>query len=279
MIEEILFKKWLEYAAAKLCKALDIEKSAAYQEANYLAKVISSMKLLSDNKLSEIAQLCLNHALEKRCNHMPLAKIAQKKAFYNHYFITTEDTLDPRPATEQIIDLIDIKVRSVLDLGTGTGCLILSILKNFPKAQGLAVDISSNALKIAQENAKILQIDKIKFKQNNWAENITGHFDLIVCNPPYIAHDYHLDKQVHYDPTISLYGNSQTYHELFHSLQNITFFQMLIEIPNSEIPNYLLDEICKFDYLKQFDYQITPGQISILNIHAKNIPTKIMQNK
>lgn len=263
-------KEWLDYAAAVL--ETNFSKPQAYQEANYLAQAILGQLVERNTPLSLIAQKCLNNALEKRKKHIPLAKIIQKKEFYSKNFITTQDTLDPRPETEAIIDLVKIKPRSILDLGTGTGCLIITLLTQFPKASALGIDISPEALKIAKKNAQIhlgKLIKKINFLEQNWAHNLTGHFDLIVANPPYVKKIDNLEIALKYEPKGALFGDHTTYKSMFESLKDITFFQMLVEVPD-ELITAIVKQIDEFFSDSTLEIHSLKGtQISILNITNK----------
>ena len=131
--------------------------------------------------------------IERRVVREPVAKIIGSKAFWLSDFVVSKHTLDPRPDSEVIISaalkiLVDKnKAYRFLDLGTGSGCLLLSLLQEFPKATGVAVDISSEALKVAQLNANLLMVqDGVVFLQQNWGDSLVEKFDLIVSNPPYI---------------------------------------------------------------------------------------------
>jgi HemK-like putative methylase len=263
-------KEWLDYSANILEKNF-LSKSKAYQESNYLAQAVLGQLVERNIQLSLIAQKCLDRALEKRKKHMPLAKIVQNKEFYNKTFITTQDTLDPRPETEAIIDLVSIKPRSILDLGTGTGCLIIILLTKFPKAilNSIGIDISNAALKVAQKNANmhLNQFKKnITFTNGNWANNLKGHFDLIIANPPYITNKENLDDSLQYEPKQALFGNQDTYKEMLASLKNITFLQMLIEIPDNLISDVQTEIENIFPSHELTINTLEGTQISILNI-------------
>jgi HemK-like putative methylase len=263
-------KEWLDYSANILEKNF-LSKSKAYQESNYLAQAVLGQLVERNIQLSLIAQKCLDRALEKRKKHMPLAKIVQNKEFYNKTFITTQDTLDPRPETEAIIDLVSIKPRSILDLGTGTGCLIIILLTKFPKAilNSIGIDISNAALKVAQKNANmhLNQFKKnITFTNGNWANNLKGHFDLIIANPPYITNKENLDDSLEYEPKQALFGNQDTYKEMLASLKNITFLQMLIEIPDNLISDVQTEIENIFPNHELTINTLEGTQISILNI-------------
>ena len=153
--------------------------------------------------------------LARRGKGEPIAKIIEKKEFYGLFFKTTKDTLDPRPETELIIDVFkryyadtSLNLR-ILDLGSGTGCIGITLLKLYPKGYCQFVDISPKALKIAQENANIHNVIlRSEFVLSNWFENVNGRFDIIVSNPPYVAVNYKLDRETLYDPAIALFAGN-----------------------------------------------------------------------
>lgn len=165
---------------------------------------------LSESKLSVIQDL-----VTQRLNHKPLAKIIQQKEFWGISFIVTEDTLDPRPESESLIEEILYLQKDrqetfkILDLGTGSGCLLLTLLTLYPKATGLGIDISSKALQIAEQNARHLKLlDRCQFQQSSWFDNLTYQkWDIIISNPPYIPEGTELSTQTLYDPKSALFAS------------------------------------------------------------------------
>ena len=133
-----------------------------------------------------------NQLLKRRLNREPIANIVNKKSFWSYDFFVNENVLTPRNDSEILIEAVLSNYNNmqeelkILDLGTGSGCLILSLLKMYKNASGLAVDISEKALKVARQNAENLKINNIKFLKNNWNDNIEEKFDIIISNPPYI---------------------------------------------------------------------------------------------
>ncbi|MEL7214548.1 MAG: peptide chain release factor N(5)-glutamine methyltransferase [Pseudomonadota bacterium] len=127
--------------------------------------------------------------LAARCSHQPVAQIIGQRAFFGHTFAVTPDTLDPRPETEELVArAIALKPRRVLDLGTGTGAILLSILAACPEATGTATDISSAALSVARRNAATLGLtDRATFLRSDWFDAVEGGYDLVVSNPPYLT--------------------------------------------------------------------------------------------
>jgi release factor glutamine methyltransferase len=130
-------------------------------------------------------------ALNARAAHQPVAQITGRRLFWGHAFHVTRDTLDPRPETEILVAAaLERPFVKVLDLGTGTGCILLSLLKSMPMATGLGCDLSAPALDVARGNAKTLGLTaRARFQQADWFAGVNGAFDLIVSNPPYIAAD------------------------------------------------------------------------------------------
>ena len=160
----------------------------------YVANISSEVLYLQqDLEISPDIKKNYLELLDRRINFEPVAKIIGSKSFWTSDFIVNTSVLDPRPDSEVIIssalELLPNKNDnySFLDLGTGSGCLILSLLKEFSNSTGTAIDISSEALKVSKQNAELLSLtDRITFLQQNWADGLTGKFDLIVSNPPYI---------------------------------------------------------------------------------------------
>lgn len=144
---------------------------------------------LGGEKTSQLSDL-----IKRRQQGESIAKITGYKEFWSLSFKVTKDTLDPRPDTEVLIEAVleyskdRTKAYRILDLGTGTGCLVLSLLHEIENSQGVAVDISSAALKVMEENAKNLGLDnRAQLVQSDWGAKVEGVFDIIVSNPPYIS--------------------------------------------------------------------------------------------
>ena len=130
-------------------------------------------------------------AIAERARHRPVAQITGCRSFWGRDFIVTADTLDPRPETETLIAAALARPAAlVLDLGTGTGCILLTLLAEWPGADGLGIDASAAALAVARRNAAALGLaGRTSFALGDWAAGLAESFDLIVSNPPYIAAD------------------------------------------------------------------------------------------
>lgn len=160
----------------------------------------------------DLAQLTM--LVQRRCKGEPLSKIIGKKEFWSLPFKVTTDTLDPRPDSETLIQAIlnnfpdNLLPLRIIDFGTGTGCLLLSVLSEYSQAWGVGVDISEAALKIAQENAISLNLNRrTLFLCGDWGRPLRQDFDIIISNPPYISLNAQLGKSVKdFDPPQALYG-------------------------------------------------------------------------
>jgi release factor glutamine methyltransferase len=155
---------------------------------------------------------CFQELIERRVRGEPIAYILGKRDFYGLQLKVTTDTLIPRPDTETLVETALSKIpqnqsRQILDLGTGSGAIGLAIAHNRPKVTVTATDASLNALNVANENAKNLSIQNIKFVKSDWYRGLGGEtFDVIVSNPPYIEqNDHHLlQGDLRYEPLTAL---------------------------------------------------------------------------
>ena len=161
--------------------------------------------------------------LSRRRQKEPMAYILGFKHFWKHKFLINNNVLIPRPDTECIIEeslkLLPINgSKKILDIGTGSGCIVISVLKERTKCIATALDISKEALKVAKTNAKIHHlINKIKFMNINIDKYTSNKYDLILSNPPYIKSIIvnRLDDDVKlYEPKIALYGGIDGYREI-----------------------------------------------------------------
>jgi release factor glutamine methyltransferase len=156
---------------------------------------VTREQLLADNRLSLSFEQeeAYQDLIDKRLRRQPISQLIGKREFWGHSFKVTPATLDPRPDSETLIEAILGVFRdksaalNILDLGTGTGCLLLTLLSEYENARGTGVDICESALGVAQENAANLGLKpRSQFVQSRWSEKLEGTFDIIISNPPYI---------------------------------------------------------------------------------------------
>jgi release factor glutamine methyltransferase len=178
----------------------------------------------------------------RRLNGEPISKIFKKRDFYNSTFVISNDVLDPRPETELIVEIANNyinknEVKNILDLGTGSGCILLSILKENRMINGLGIDLSKEAISIAKQNSKKLNLEtQSNFLVSNWMSSVNYKYDLVVSNPPYIASEdiKNLSKSVKiYDPILSLDGGDDglnSYRLIASDLKRIISMNALIII-------------------------------------------------
>ncbi|ABS63367.1 modification methylase, HemK family [Parvibaculum lavamentivorans DS-1] len=153
----------------------------------------------------------------RRLAREPVSRILGAREFWGLAFAVTSATLDPRPDSETLIEaslkcLAPLARPRLLDLGTGTGCLLLTLLHERPDASGIGVDISEEALQVARENSARLGLAaRARFQPGNWMEGLGEKFDLVISNPPYIASGEIevLEPEVRgHDPRLALDGGA-----------------------------------------------------------------------
>jgi release factor glutamine methyltransferase len=139
----------------------------------------------------------------RRAAREPFSHISGGRSFWKHRFKVTPDVLDPRPETETLVELaLSEPFQRVLDLGTGSGCILISLLAEQKDATGVGTDISEKAVLIAGENAYRAEVnDRLILPISDWFDDVGGRFDLIVSNPPYIS----ADEMAGLDPEVRNY--------------------------------------------------------------------------
>ncbi len=179
------------------------------------SKTTKNEIILSNLNLQHIDIKKFKSLLNRRLSNEPIAKIINKKSFWKDDFYVNHFVLDPRPETEAIIEesikLISDKKKKlkILDIGTGSGALAISLAREFNNAKITAIDISKKAIDIAKKNVIDKQMEKnINLKKGN-INSITSKFDLIVSNPPYLSNKEYQEVSEgikKYEPKIALYG-------------------------------------------------------------------------
>jgi release factor glutamine methyltransferase len=201
-------------------------------DARFFMKSIKGVKDIdfltkSSCALNEEHVQLLKEYAGQRIKHVPVDRILGKAEFWGLPFYISPDVLSPRPETELIVEraletYLESEPKRVLDLGTGSGCILISLLKEWETSTGVGVDISDSALKMAKKNAALnLVEDRCTFIKSDWGSELKESFDLIVSNPPYIPNlDIEsLAKEVkNHDPILALDGGFdglQSYKKIF----------------------------------------------------------------
>ncbi len=151
----------------------------------------SRISLMAHDHWPEAASESWERMLSAREARQPVSQIVGERAFFGRMFRVTRDVLDPRPETEALIlEALGQRAARILDIGTGSGCILLTLLAEWPEASGVATDASQPALVVAADNAAALGLaGRAEFRHGDWLAGAEGPFDLIVSNPPYIAEE------------------------------------------------------------------------------------------
>lgn len=200
-------------AFEEACIALEGDRRRAYLVFDALFQVDQKALLLYPEKNltdSEIAEM--RRVIGDMASGKPMAYALKQEYFYGEKFYVDERVLIPRYDTERSVDCIKAlapKAESILEIGTGSGCVAITLARLFPESQVHAVDISSNALDVAVLNAKNHGVENVCFIESDLFTQIRGTYDIIYSNPPYITAEEmdHLDRSVaDYEPEGALYG-------------------------------------------------------------------------
>lgn len=168
--------------------------------------------------------------VSRREKNEPIQHIFGEMDFYNVRVKSDSRALIPRHETEYLIEIIcktDKNPQKILDLGTGTGAIAIALAKNFPNAEVLAVDISDEALELAQENIAMNGVKNVKLIKSNWFENVSGKFDIIIANPPYLTKNEWQIAQPevrNFDPFIALVADDNGMYDLKKIIKQATDF-------------------------------------------------------
>ena len=201
----------LTASQAKLreCGISDPVRDARLLLADCLELRTQNLNLLDDSCISEIKISKFWRMINERCKRKPVSKILGYRSFWGRDFEINENVLDPRGDTETLIELIlDCNFENMLELGTGSGAIAITVLAERPEVTCVATDISQYALNTARTNSKRHGVEsRLKLLYSNWFDKISGSFDIIVSNPPYISSKEYAQlsaEVVKYDPKISL---------------------------------------------------------------------------
>ena len=186
-------------------------RDARILTANALGTPISELSLKINEQVPEKIIAELEKLILRRIDKEPISKILGKRDFWGRSFSINENVLDPRADTETLIDfVIEKPVKSVLELGTGSGAIAVTLACEWKHVHLTAVDISEDAISMAKINAEKFNVqNKIHFLKSDWFETVRGSFDLIISNPPYIGlveQDEIAAEVIKYDPEIALFA-------------------------------------------------------------------------
>ena len=183
---------------------------------NILGKSRENILINLDKKIDSNDIMKFNNFIERRSLKEPIAYILKEKEFWSKNFVVNKSTLIPRPETELMVEKLSKiyygKKIFILDIGTGSGCILISLLSELKNSIGIGVDISTKALKIAKINALKHEVDhKLRFEKKCFSKIFNKKFDLIVSNPPYIDQRKinKLDDDIKkFEPLIALNGGN-----------------------------------------------------------------------
>tara|TARA_Y100001970_G_scaffold287177_1_gene411177 strand:+ start:7912 stop:8754 length:843 start_codon:yes stop_codon:yes gene_type:complete len=192
-----------------------------------LGKVIKKNReyliLNSQTELPKVKTKLFKSLVERRKKGEPISYIVEKKEFWKKDFFVNKNVLIPRPDSEILVEEVlktfdNNSKKNILDIGTGSGCLILSLLNERRNFFGTAIDISKNALNVASFNAKVHQLsNRVKFYYSDVDKFLLGKYDIIISNPPYIKKSKikYLDRCIaSYEPRIALDGGHDGYSKI-----------------------------------------------------------------
>jgi len=206
-------------ATTAYLKKHNIENSrlnAEHLMAHALGRKRIELYLDFERELTETELGPLRELVKRRSEGEPLQHLLGTVEFCGLTFLCDKRAMVPRPETEQLVELVEGRIENresrIVDVGTGSGVIAISLAAKFPGAKILAVDISDDALALAQENAAMLNLkDRVQFLKRRLLENVEGAFDLIVANLPYVStQDRHtLSREVLHDPEIALFAGKR----------------------------------------------------------------------
>ena len=190
--------------------------NAEHLMAHALGRKRIELYLDFERALTETELAPLRGLVKRRSEGEPLQHLLGTVEFCGLTFLCDKRALVPRPETEQLVELVETRIENrelrIVDVGTGSGVIALSLAAKMPEAQVLGVDVSEDALALAQENAARLNLsERVQFLKGRLLENIEGAFDLIVANLPYVSiQDRHtLSLEVLHDPEVALFAGAQ----------------------------------------------------------------------
>lgn len=255
-------KEWLIQSVNKLKKAgvSTAQLDAEVLLADVFKKDRSWLHTHPEHLLTRLNLVKLDEQVERRVSHEPLAYIRGKSEFYGREFIVNADTLQPRPETETMIDMLKkFSPLKIIDIGTGSGCIAITAKLDLPKSSVSASDISGECLKIANKNAKKLKAE-VNFCKSDLLQEIDVKLlsEATVCaNLPYVPTNFAINTAASHEPDIALFGGDDGldyYRELF---------EQIISLPAQFKPQIILTESMPTQHdgivaiAKQADYHLS----------------------
>ena len=207
---------------------------------DYLKIPRSKILLADEIDLNESNQNLFSSALERLKTHMPIQYVLGKTTFMNLEFKVNSSVLIPRPETEELVRLMlkeDLDGKEILDIGTGSGCIAISLAKNLPNAKVSALDVSSDALEVAKENAKLNNVSIDFIHADIFEYKSEKKYDIIVSNPPYVLEleKSFMKKNVQdYEPELALFVNDKN---------PLKYFEMIMFFSKEVNADYIFFEI------------------------------------
>ena len=190
--------------------------NAEHLLAHRLGRKRIELYLEFERVLTESELAPLRNLVKRRSEGEPLQHLLGTTEFCGLTFLCDKRAMVPRPETEELVELVESKIENrelrIVDVGTGSGVIALTLAVKFPEAEILAVDISDDALALAQENAARVKLaDRVRFLKSNLLGNVEGCFDVIVANLPYISIQdrQSLSREVLHDPEVALFASAQ----------------------------------------------------------------------
>ena len=227
-------------------------------------KIPKSKILLADEfDLNESNQTLFLSALERLKTHEPIQYVLGKTRFMNLEFKVNSSVLIPRPETEELVRLMlkeDLEGKEILDIGTGSGCIAISLAKNLPNSKVRALDISSDALEVAEENAKLNNVSIEFIHADIFEYQSDKKYDVIVSNPPYVLESekvFMKPNVLKFEPNLALFVENHNPVKYYTNIIKIskhylsTFGYLVLEI-NNNLENTISDHL---DYY-EFDFNV-----------------------
>lgn len=219
---KITIKNFLKEARAKLSQISDVPRIEAEALLIYAMSITKEdiyknfEQILTENELINCWQ-----AVDERATGKPIAYITKHKEFWSNDFFIDESVLIPRPETESLLEEIftrfhDAEKLSLLDLGTGSGAIAISVALEKPSWVVLGVDQSLSALSVAKKNAMKYNLNNLELKQSDWFTSLDNRiYDIVVSNPPYIDKcDVHLNTDIRFEPVEALVSGDEGMEDL-----------------------------------------------------------------